>query len=88
MTKGYYYQQPVNEIRDLILVNCLAPAVLTRVLLPKLMARTKKSAVIFLSSKTATFPRPIQQVYAASKTYNEYLARGLAYEHPNIDIIA
>ena len=86
--RGYYHDISLSEIRNVILVNCLAHALITRVLLPKLAARAQKSAIINMASTAASYPRPIVQVYSASKAFHDYLSQGLVYEHPNIDVIS
>lgn len=85
---GKYFEMDPNKIRDMVLVNCLSHALITRVLLPKLVARGQKSAIINMSSIVAAFPRPHLQLYGATKVFHDYLSRGLAYEHPELDIIS
>jgi len=86
-----YHLIPYEKIRNLVLLNCLSQALMTRVFLPKLLKRTTKkirSAILDVSSLASEYPRPYLQLYAATKTFSQFLSEGLAQEHPNLDIIS
>jgi len=84
---GPYLELSSSDIRDLVLVNCLAPALLTRAFLPLLSGR-KKSAMITVSSIAADCPKPNLLLYSASKVFVDYMSRGLIAEHKNIDFLS
>jgi len=84
----YFYRIPIESIRNVILTNTLAHALVTRVFLPKLDSRLGKSAIINTASLAAASPKPFEQIYAATKAFHDYLSRGIAFEHPNIDILS
>jgi len=84
----YYDRIPLQNIRNLILTNVLAHAMITRVFLPKLVARPTKSAIIDVASLASAMPKPYEQVYSASKAFHNFLSVGLSYEHPNLDILS
>ena len=86
--KGLYNEIPTATISNLILTNCLAHALITRVLLPKLAERSNRSAIINTSSLAGSGPRPYVTLYSSSKAFHDFFSRGLAYEHPNIDILS
>jgi len=86
--KKPYVDISVKELQDIINLNCLSHALITRVFLPGLANREKKSAIINISSIAGGFPQPHRQTYSASKAFLDYLSRGLAYEHTNIDILS
>jgi len=79
---------PIEKIREIVTVNCLSHALITRILLPKLAARTQKSAIINISSFASYAPLPGMQLYAASKAFHDFLSRGMSYEYPEIDILS
>jgi len=83
-----YTHASIEEIRNLIIMNTLGQALVTRALLPRLAARTQRSAIINLSSCSGILPMPHQQVYGASKSFVDFLSRGLSYEYTNIDILS
>ncbi len=84
----YYDRLPVQNIRNLILTNVLAHAMITRVFLPKLAGRTGKAAIIDVASLASAMPKPYEQIYSASKAFHNFLSVGLSYEHPNLDILS
>jgi len=86
-----YHLVPYEKIRNVVLLNCLSQALMTRVFLPRLIARTTnriRSAILDVSSMASEQPRPYLQLYAATKTFSLFLSEGLAHEHPNLDIIS
>ena len=68
----------------------MAPYVyMTRALLPKMLEREKRGAIIFTSSVGGLFPLPYLTTYAGTKAFNKHFAEGLAYENPEkIDVLA
>lgn len=83
-----YIQATSEEIRDLVIMNTLAQALVIRALLPRLAARTQRSAIITLSSIAGVLPMPHQQIYGATKSFTHFLSKGLAQEYPNLDILS
>jgi len=82
-----YTDIPLSKIKDIVLVNALAPALITRAFLPQL-AQRKKSALITVSSIAADKPKSRQHLYGATKAFVDYLSRGLKDEHSNIDFLS
>lgn len=70
----------VNEKRlhDEIVVNCLPITILTRRLLPAMLKREKKSAVINLSSLMGEIPFPNSCTYNPTKAFDDMLSRGIS----------
>jgi short-subunit dehydrogenase len=83
-----YLEATTDEIRNLVIVNTLANALITRALLPRLAARTQRSAIINLSSMSGVLPMPRQQIYGATKSFMSFFSRGLASEYSNLDILS
>jgi len=78
-----------NRITDMVTLNCLSPALLTRLLVPKMLERGK-GAVIMVGSVLGVIPAPYQSVYGATKAFDIAFAEGLfgEYEKAGIDVIA
>jgi short-subunit dehydrogenase len=85
---------PEEDLRATVSVNVMAPLVLTRRLLPGMIARAEADAsragLIVVSSNTAFLPVPRLAVYAASKAFDLSLTEALAAELTGrpIDILA
>jgi short-subunit dehydrogenase len=79
---------PAREA-DLLAVNALAPLLLSRALIPRLIARGR-GGLVFLSSIVAFQGVARAANYAASKAYVQSLAEGLAGElHPHgVDVLS
>ncbi|MCX6150101.1 MAG: SDR family NAD(P)-dependent oxidoreductase [Ignavibacteriales bacterium] len=74
---------------DLIKLNCIAPVLLTHLLVEKMILQ-KKGALIFLGSLVGMVPTPYLTTYSATKTFNIFVANALWYELKkyNIDVLA
>lgn len=59
-------EQGPGQIEKQVTVNLLAPMLLTRALLPGMIAR-KQGAVVFVSSMSGKSPTPYNAIYAATK---------------------
>ena len=81
---------------SMIAVNAMAPALLTRALLPGMLARAqlsganiKRPAVVIISSSTGFMSGPYFGTYAASKNFSLHYAEALAEEmKEKVDILA
>jgi len=68
-----------QRLLDMVQVNCTAVLHLTRLFLPKMIAR--QSGDVLIVSSTAAFQAvPYISTYAATKVFDLYLAEGLAEE--------
>jgi 17beta-estradiol 17-dehydrogenase / very-long-chain 3-oxoacyl-CoA reductase len=56
-----------KEITDMISINCYPVVLMTRRLLPLMLRRKGKSAIINVSSITTTTPLPYYSVYSSTK---------------------
>ena len=84
----YYRNLKITQIKNLVVINSLSHALIIRAFLPHFRKRAKRSAIINTTSLAASFPKPFEQIYSASKTFHDFLSQGLSYEEPNIDIIS
>jgi len=62
---------------DMVVVNCVPQTIFDRLLIPRLKKRSKRSAIIDVSSITALFPFPGKEIYAGTKLYNNYVTGAL-----------
>ncbi len=69
---------------EMIQVNCLAPVLLTRALLPGMLARAEQSGrpagIVIVASTAAFFPLPRLATYSATKAFDLIFAESLAGE--------
>ena len=82
---GDFLQASEESLRATVSVNVMAPVVLSRRLLPGMLARAKderrrRAGLIIVSSNTAFLPVPRLAAYAASKAFDLSLAEALAAE--------
>ena len=77
-------------IMDSININIVSQSLLTKIFINKLLNRNKKSAIISMSSYSATLPLILSSIYCASKIYDDYLIRAIAEENKgkNIDFLS
>ncbi|MEB2345693.1 MAG: SDR family NAD(P)-dependent oxidoreductase [Deltaproteobacteria bacterium] len=64
------------RLREMVELNCTAPVLLTRALLPRLLARGR-GAVVFTGSQAARQPLPLHAVYAATKAFGGFVGEAL-----------
>ena len=78
-----------QRMADMINLNCLTPALLTRLLVPKMLER-RRGAIIMVASVLGVIPAPYESAYGATKAFDLALAEGLfgEYEKTGIDVIA
>jgi short-subunit dehydrogenase len=73
---GRFDAQDADLQRRMIALNCTAPVLLTRALVPPMVER-KRGAVIFLGSVAGSQPLPLHSLYAATKAFDNLLGEGL-----------
>jgi short-subunit dehydrogenase len=78
--KGPFTSGDPDEYAHLIAVNLLAPLLLTRAVLPAMVARGR-GAVIHVASVNALAPMPKSAVYSATKTFLLTYATAIWYEN-------
>ncbi len=84
---GYFgplLERTAEQADEMIQVNCLAPVLLTRALLPDMIARARgqgrRAGVIVVASTAAFFPLPGLTTYTATKAFDLSFAESLAGE--------
>ena len=78
---------PHAKIESILSLNVVALTRLTHILLPKLVSRPHKSALINMSSIAGLVPTPLAAVYSASKAYIRAFSLALAAEC-DLDVVA
>lgn len=76
---GSFLEGDADRYEEMIALNCVAPARLTRRLLPGLLARGR-GAILMLASTASFQPVPYLTVYGATKAFDLMLGEGLAAE--------
>lgn len=77
--QGRFEKLRAERMRDMVNVNCLAPVILTRRLLPRMLERGR-GAVIFTGSVSSRQPLAYHGVYAATKAFDLLLGEALHVE--------
>ncbi len=75
------HKMSLSRVRSMVNVNILSQVLMTRVVLPFLVARHKKkqhSLVIDMSSISAVRPMPYLSLYASTKQFNSFFGQCLA----------
>lgn len=91
---GAFVDNPLAVEREMVEVNVVAPVVLTRALLPGMLARARetgtRAGVIVVASVAGFQPIPFLATYAATKSFDLLFAEGLAGElrHEPVDVLA
>lgn len=76
---GRLHEADPEVLEEELRVNLLGPMLLTRRVLPAMLAR-RRGDVLFVTSENAVRPRPYQPAYTAAKAGLEGLARVVAME--------
>jgi short-subunit dehydrogenase len=82
---GRFDKLQAERLRDMVTVNCVAPMVLTRRILPRMQERGR-GAVIFTGSVAGRQPLPLHGVYAATKAFDQLLGEALYVEQRRFGI--
>ena len=85
---GRFDKQSTDRLRELVMVNCAAPLVLTSKLLPGMKERGR-GAVIITGSVAGRQPIPLHGVYSATKAFQQLLGESLYVElrEEGIDVL-
>ena len=73
---GRFEKLELERLRSMVQVNCMAPVVLTRRLLPAMRDRGK-GAIIITGSVAGRQPLPLHGLYAATKAFDQFLGESL-----------
>jgi hypothetical protein len=76
---GRFDKLELERIEQQIIVNCLSPAVLMRLLVPGMLERGR-GAVVVTGSVAGLQPLPLHNVYAATKAFDRFLGEAVFFE--------
>ncbi|HKA16176.1 MAG TPA: SDR family oxidoreductase [Myxococcota bacterium] len=82
---GRFDKLQAERLRDMVTVNCVAPMLLARRILPRMQDRGR-GAVIFTGSVSGRQPLPLHGVYAATKAFDQLLGEALYVEQRRFGI--
>ena len=78
-SNGHFHELDPEKEARMVILNCYAPIVITRALLPAMVSR-KRGGVVFLSSTGANQPVPCSATYCATKGFNQFMGEALFEE--------
>jgi hypothetical protein len=76
---GRFDKLDAGRLQDMVMLNCMAPMLLTHKLLPGMQAR-RRGAVIIVGSVSGRQPLPLHNVYSATKAFDLHLGEALFVE--------
>jgi len=82
---GRFDKLQAERLRDMVTVNCVAPMLLARRILPRMQERGR-GALIFTGSVAGRQPLPLHGVYAATKAFDLLLGEALSVEQRRFGI--
>ena len=82
---GRFDKLQAERLRDMVTVNCVAPMLLARRILPRMQERGG-GAVIFTGSVAGRQPLPLHSVYSATKAFEQLLGEALYVEQRRFGI--
>lgn len=86
---GDFVSMPLDQLMKEVVLCDEATLIVTKSVLPRLMQREKRSAVVFNSGMTAIYPAPGLAVHSGTKAFEHYLADALQYElREKVDILS
>ncbi len=76
---GRFEDEPPGDVAAMVRLNCEAPALLARGLVPGMLARGR-GGIVVVASTAGWQPTPWMSLYGATKAFDLHLAEGLAAE--------
>ena len=86
---GQFTSLPLSKLHSELVLCDEATLILTRLLLPKLLARPLRSGVVFNSGMTAVYASPGLAVHSGTKAFEHFFADALEYEiRGKVDVVS
>lgn len=76
-----YENYSLTDVIDHINVNIVSQSILTNIYLKKFLDSKEKCAIISMSSFTSEMPLVLSSMYSATKIFDAYLLKSIAYEN-------
>jgi 17beta-estradiol 17-dehydrogenase / very-long-chain 3-oxoacyl-CoA reductase len=87
--ENYFHSFSSQDMVDFFGVNCVSQVMMTKKILPNMLYRKNKSAIISISSISGTSFIGYLQPYAATKAFNDFFSKALTEEYGNkLDILS
>ena len=78
---GYVHEIADQRLLDEININCVPMVMMTNHIIPHMLKREKRSAIINISSFAAEHPVPYVSTYSATKAFNDFFSRAIGLEY-------
>ncbi len=89
MLPGDFERVSIDEHKKMIDVGIMPATMITKLLTEKMLKRSKRTAIMFVSSVQAQVPIAGTATYGASKVYMDFLAKALAHENrKHMDVLS
>ncbi len=86
---GKYEEIPEKQELDMMIINIYPLVRLTKAIIPQMLKRDTRSAIINIGSTSGTRPMPYFSVYSATKAFNDFFSKALSVEYrKKIDILS
>jgi len=86
---GKYEEIPEQQELDILIVNLYPLVRLTKAIIPQMLKRSSRSAIINIGSTSGKRPMPYFSVYSGTKAFNDFFSKALSVEYrKNIDILS
>jgi len=87
--QGDFLKTPFDKMESLININTSSAVYLSRILIPKMITRRNRSAIINMSSSVVHYTPATLSVYSATKAFLEAFSNSLAAEYEErIDVLS
>ena len=74
---GYLHEIPDKRLINEININCVPMTLMTNYIVPYMLRREKRSAIINVSSYAAENPPPYVSTYGATKAFNDAFSKAI-----------
>eukprot|EP01017_Pseudomicrothorax_dubius_P041853 TRINITY_DN6756_c0_g1_i7.p1 TRINITY_DN6756_c0_g1~~TRINITY_DN6756_c0_g1_i7.p1 ORF type:complete len:245 (+),score=21.98 TRINITY_DN6756_c0_g1_i7:65-799(+) len=87
--ENFFEKETQAGLRSLLNINVYPVALLTHLIVPRMLKRSKRSGIINVSSRLGTFPTGYLANYCGSKALADFFSRALAVElGEKIDVLS
>jgi len=83
---SFYQEIDFQTVERLVTVNCQSVAMMTKIVLPGMIAK-EKGAIINISSASASKPTPMLTLYSGTKAFVDFFSRALQAEVADKNVI-
>ena len=84
---NHFAEIPEEQLYDMISINVYSLVRITKILIPQLIKRNKKSAILNVGSVAGLRPMPYFAAYSATKAFTSFFTTALSIEYSHIDML-